>query len=65
MSWPDMIDDDGLNALWMRASRRAEQPQCSYPQADTLREFARAMWREGFTDGQAEVPEGTLIPCPY
>lgn len=60
-----MIDDDDLHALWRYASQRAEQPQTMYPQIDTLREFARARWREGFTDGQADVPDGTLIPCPY
>lgn len=60
-----MIDDEDLYDRWRNATRRAEQPQFVYPNLATLREFARAMWREGFTDGQTDVPMGTLIPCPY
>lgn len=46
-----MISDSALYDLWSDSSRRAGQPQCAYPQIDTLREFARAIWEEGCTVG--------------
>ena len=54
-----MIDDDDLYAEWLAASRRAKQPQTTYPQIDTLREFARRVWLKGFGDSQIGAE------CPY
>ena len=59
------MSDEEISALWLEAFRRTNQTLCAYPQIDTLREFARAMWRQGFTAGQVDVPGGSLIPCPF
>ena len=57
-----MINDTALYDLWFDATRRAGQPQCLYPQKDTLREFARVIWFEGFDD---KVSPDSIPECPY
>lgn len=57
-----MISETALYDMWFDATRRAGQPQCLYPQKDTLREFARAIWFEGFDD---KVSPDSIPECPY
>ena len=35
--------------MWLAASREAGQPQCTYPQIDTLREFYQAVYDAVYT----------------
>lgn len=55
-------NDNPLYELWKIASREAGQPQCTYPQLDTLRRFAQECWLEGFGAAQTEEQ---VVECPY
>lgn len=59
-----IVTDEFLYERWAEATRRAGQPQILYPQAATLREFAREIWREGYDDKVTAGPR-KMAECPY
>lgn len=46
-----MIDDETLNRLWRDASRAVGEPQCTWPQINTLRAFYNAAYADGLNAG--------------
>jgi hypothetical protein len=46
-----MIDDEALNRLWREASRSVGEPQCTWPQTDTLRAFYNVVYTTGYQAG--------------
>jgi len=50
------VTDSQLYDLWYDASHSVGQPQCHYPQIDTLRKFYQRAYEHGQVDAIQEPP---------